>query len=163
MVRFLISAVYWGSVFIRETVIMTWVVNGVALIRGTTVYGLGLVTMQFRSHGLVQGLYTFLGIFFPKFFKKRTVFPWIMGMKSICFSLNSPERYMFFQKNLLDNKSASPVIRTVSDINNPAFNDWDLTHHFNSVQFLFLHALDATKNMYTNPQKNTALQITFSS
>ena len=67
MVRFLISAVYWGSVFIREAVIMTWVVNGVALIRGTTVYGLGLVTMQFRSHGLVQGLYTFLGIFFPKF------------------------------------------------------------------------------------------------
>ena len=28
-------------------------VNGVALIRGTTVYGLGLVTMQFRPYGLV--------------------------------------------------------------------------------------------------------------
>ena len=64
-----------------------------------------------------------------------------MGMKSICFSLNSLERYMFFQKNLLDNKSASPVIRTVSDINNPAFNDWDLTHHFNSVQLQELKTL----------------------
>ena len=28
-------------------------VNGVVLIRGTTIYGLGLVTMQFRPHGLV--------------------------------------------------------------------------------------------------------------
>ena len=29
-------------------------VNGVVLIRGTTVYDLGLVTMQLRPHGLVS-------------------------------------------------------------------------------------------------------------
>ena len=70
-----------------------------------------------------------------------------MGMKIICFTLNSPEKYMFFQKILLDNKSASPVIRTGSYNNKPVFNDWESTHHFNSVQFLFVHALDAIKNM----------------
>ena len=70
-----------------------------------------------------------------------------MGVKSICFSLNSTEKHMFFQKNLLDNKSTSPVIQTGSYNNKPDFNDRDSTHYFNSVQFLFVHALDAIKNM----------------
>ena len=48
------------------------------------------------SLGRVQGSYTFLGIFFPEFLRKMTVFLWIMGMKNICFSLNIPEKYMFF-------------------------------------------------------------------
>ena len=56
-----------------------------------------------------------------------------MGMKSICFSLNSPEKHKFFQKNLIDNKSASPVIGTGSYNNKHAFNDWDSTHHFDSL------------------------------
>ena len=58
------------------------------------------------------------------------------------FSLNSHEKYTFFQKNVVDNKSASPVIRSGSYNNKPAFNDWDSTNHFNNCRFyLFTHKI----------------------
>ena len=81
-------------------------------------------------------------------------------MKSICFPwivLKS----MFFQKNLLVDKLASPVIRTWSYNNNPVFNDWDSTHHFNSVQSLFVHTLDSSKTCKKAHRKTQPCRLRF--
>ena len=75
---------------------------------------------------------------FPQIFKKKEYFSLNHGYEKLCFSLNNPES-MFFQKNLLNNKSASTVIWTGSYNNKPDFNGWDSTYHFNSVQFNCSH------------------------
>ena len=54
---------------------------------------------------------------------------------------------MFFQKNLRDNKSASPVIRTGSYNSKPVSMNETQNTTLIAYRFLFVHALDAIKNM----------------